>query len=179
MVNFCLKQRSIAFMVGLLVMCLSMSACDTLKQKFIRHKKQGAESATFEPVLEPEEYPSPQSDPKVLYVQHYDLIKAWYNDLVDGLNNKTTARYLHYILMQVTGHITKMEGLVDEQTKLKLITLNSYLDYYKYSLENTWEMRNTSRIQSDLRAFDRYMRDHLRIDHIKGHLVKIAPPSDE
>jgi len=29
-----------------------------------------------------------------------------------------------------------------------------------------------SRIQSDLRAFDRFLRDHLRSDRIQGHFVK-------
>ena len=38
----------------------------------------------------------------------------------------------------------------------------------------SWQARNVSRIQSDLRDFDRFLRDHLRADRIKGHFVKIA-----
>ena len=40
------------------------------------------------------------------------------------------------------------------------------------SLDDSWQVRNVSRIQSDLRAFDRFLRDHLRADRIKGILLQ-------
>jgi len=40
-------------------------------------------------------------------------------------------------------------------------------------LDDSWQVRNVPRIQSDLRAFDRFLRDHLRADRIKGHFVVI------
>ena len=51
-------------MAGLLVFSLSLSSCDTLRQKFTRHKKQGEEDQSIVPVLEPEEYPAPQHNPQ-------------------------------------------------------------------------------------------------------------------
>ena len=45
------------------------------------------------------------------------------------------------------------------------------------SLDDSWQVRNVSRIQSDLRGFDRFMRDHLRADRIKGHFVKAIAAS--
>ena len=62
---------------------------------------------------------------------------------------------------------------------LRQIWLNwpVYLDYYRSSLDNSWQVRNVSRIQSDLRSFDRFLRDHLRADKIKGHFV--PPPEGE
>jgi len=56
-----------------------------------------------------------------------------------------------------------------------LFKLASYLDYYNSSLDQSWQVRNVSRIESDLRAFDRLLRDHLRADRIKGHFIAIKP----
>jgi hypothetical protein len=66
-----------------------------------------------------------------------------------------------------------MERLVDAPTQAKLVKLAGFLDYYSASLSDSWQVRNVSRIQSDLRGFDRFLRDHLRADRIKGHFVKI------
>ena len=65
-----------------------------------------------------------------------------------------------------------MEKLVDAPTQANLVKLAGFLDYYRSSLDDSWHARNVSRIQSDLRAFDRFLRDHLRADRIKGHFVK-------
>ncbi|MBF0512423.1 MAG: hypothetical protein HQL13_08900, partial [Candidatus Omnitrophica bacterium] len=72
----------------------------------------------------------------------------------------------------VINHIDKMKALVDLQTRIKLIKLAGYLDYYRSSLDDSWSVRNISRIQSDLRAFDRYLRDNLRTDKLEGHFLK-------
>ena len=79
---------------------------------------------------------------------------------------------MHYIITQVTNHITQMEKLVDAPTQANLVKLAGFLDYYNSSLDDSWQVRNVSRIQSDLRGFDRFLRDHLRADRIKGHFVK-------
>ncbi|MDE2027238.1 MAG: hypothetical protein KGK03_02180 [Candidatus Omnitrophica bacterium] len=173
MVNFNPGKKLVVLAAGLLVMALSLSSCDTLKEKFIRKPKHEVQS--FTPVLEPEEYPSPELDPKHNYQQHYDLIKAWYRDLWSAIDEKDTSKYVHYIIREVDHHIDQMKALVDEPTRLKLIKLSSYLDYYQSSLEYSWQVRNVSRIQSDLRGFDRYLRDNLRIDRIQGHFIKIMP----
>ena len=93
------------------------------------------------------------------------------------LRIKTTARYTHYIITQVTNHISQMEKLVDAPTQANLVKLAAFLDYYTASLDDSWQMRNVSRIQSDLRAFDRFLRDHLRADRIKGHFVSASSGS--
>jgi len=162
---------------GLLVLSVAFSSCDTLRQKFTRKKKAGEVDQTVQPVLEPEEYPTPQDNPEENYKIHYDLIKAWYKDLWSGIDDKSTSKYLHYIITQVTNHITQMEPLVDAPTKANLVKLASFLDYYASSLNDSWQVRNVSRIESDLREFDRFMRDHLRDDRIKGHFVsKVSAP---
>jgi hypothetical protein len=173
MVDF--NKKAVVVVAGLLVLTLSLSSCDTLKQKFIRKKKGGQEDQGFTPVLEPEEYVGPGMDPKQSYKENYDLIKAWYHDLWTAIEDRDTARYTNYIITQVTNHITQMKALVDEPTQADLVKLSAFLDYYKASLDLPRNTRNIGRIRSDLIGFDRFMRDHLRVDRIKGHFIKTVP----
>jgi hypothetical protein len=174
MVNFNAHKKAVFFIAGTLVLSLSLSSCDTLRQKFTRKKNKAQEEQAFVPVLEPEEYPTLEQNPEENYKEQYALIKAWYNDLWSAIHDKSTARYTHYIISQVTNHITKMEKLVDAPTQADLVKLAGLLDYYTASLDDySWQVRNVSRIESDLRAFDRLLRDHLRADRIKGHFVKL------
>jgi hypothetical protein len=173
MINFNLQRKAVLVITGLLMISLSLSSCDTLRQKFIRKKKQGAEDQAFVPVLVPEEYPTLEENPEENYKEQYGLIKAWYIDLWTAIEEKSSSQYTHYTLQQVTNHITLMEKLVDAPTQANLVKLAGFLDYYKASLDDSWQVRNVPRIQSDLRAFDRFLRDHLRADRIKGHFVVI------
>ena len=173
MVKIIGQRKMVLVIAGLLVFSLSLSSCDTLRKKFTRQKKKGqAEDQTFVPVLEPEEYPAPQLNIQQNYKENYDLIKAWYKDLWTAIDDKSTSKYIHYTISQVTNHIAQMQQLVDVPTQANLAKLAGYLDYYKSSLDSSWQVRNVSRIQSDLRAFDRFLRDHLRVDRIQGHFVK-------
>ena len=179
MVNLNPNKRVFVLIAGLLVLSLGLSSCDTLKQKFTRKKKKGdAEDQAFIPVLVPEEYPEPQYNPELNYKENYGLIKAWYKDLWQAIDDRSTSRYVHYIITQVTNHIAQMEKLVDPPTQAELVKLASFLDYYSKSLDDSWQVRNVTRIQSDLRYFDRYLRDHLRADRIQGHFVAMKPPQE-
>lgn len=173
MVNFSQHKKVVLVIAGLLVLSLGLSSCDTLRKKFTRQKKHGeTEDQNFVPVLEPEEYPAPGLNPELNYKENYEMIKAWYKDLWTAIDDKSSGRYVHYTITQVTNHITQMEKLVDAPTQANLVKLAGFLDYYSFSLDTSWQARNVSRIQSDLRAFDRFLRDHLRADKIKGHFVK-------
>lgn len=174
MLNFNSHRKAFFVVAGLLMMGLTLSSCDTLRQKFIRKKKQGTEDQSFVPVLVPEEYPTLAQDPEANYKEQYGMLKAWYTDLWTAIDDRSTTQYVHYIIGQVINHITLMEQLVDAPTQANLVKLASFLDYYKVSLDDPWQARNVSRIQSDLRAFDRFLRDHLRVDRIQGHFVKSA-----
>ncbi len=171
--NFNQHKKAVLAVAGLLVLSLSLSSCDSLRQKFIRQKKKGqVEDQTFVPVLVPEEYPAPRLNSEHNYKEHYDLIKAWYTDLWTSIDDKNSGKYTHTTITQITNHITQMKQLVDTPTQANLIKLQGFLDYYNASLNDSWQVRNVSRIRSDLMGFDRFLRDHLRADRIKGHFVK-------
>jgi len=173
MVNVNGHKKAIVVIAGLLVLSLSLSSCDSLRQKFTRKKNKAAEEQAFVPVLVPEEYPEPQLNPEFNYKEQYAMVKAWYMDLWEGIDDESTARYLHYIIREINEHITQMQTLVDAPTQAKLAQLESFLDYYKSSLDVSWQARNIMRMKSDLRGFDRFLRDHLRADRIQGHFVKV------
>jgi len=173
MINFHGHKRLMVIIAGLIVVSFTLSSCDTLRQKFTRKKKKGEDEQAFVPVLVPEEYPEPQLNAVQNYKENYDLIKAWYTDLWTAIDDRSTSRYIHYTITQVINHINEMKELVDAPTQANLVKLSHYLDYYSASLQDSWQVRNVSRIQSDLRGFDRFLRDHLRADHIKGHFVSI------
>ena len=176
MINFNQRKQAVLVIAGILVLSLSLSSCDSLRKKFTRQKKKGeVQDQTFVPVLVPEEYPAPQLNPEHNYKEHYALIKAWYQDLWAAIDDKSSARHLHYIIREVNNHITEMQKLVDAPTQANLVKLAGFLNYYNASLDESWSTRNVSRIQSDLRAFDRFLRNHLRADKIKGHFIAKAP----
>lgn len=174
MVHEITHRKSLSLIAGLLAVCLSLTSCESLRKKFTRHPKNvPTEDQAIVPVLQPQEYPSPLFNPEHNYREHYDLIKAFYNDLWTNLEDKTaSAKYSQYAIRQVSAHITEMQKLVDADTQTNLIKLNHFLDYYTTSLGEPEAMRNRSRIESDLRAFDRFLREHLRADRIKGRFVK-------
>lgn len=173
MVNF-KRNNAVVALAGLLMVTLTLSSCDSLRQKFTRKKKKGdVEAQSFVPVLEPQEYPAPEFNPQQNYKGHYALIKAWYTDLWTAIDDKSTPKYIHYILSQITNHIEQMKKLVDEQTQADLVKLAKNLDYYNFSLNESWQVRNVSRIRSDLIQFHRFLLTHLRADKIKGHFVTL------
>ena len=107
--NFNSRKKFVLAIAGLLVLSLGLSSCDSLRQKFTRKKKKGEEEQSFVPVLVPEEYPAPQLNSELNYKENYDLIKAWYKDLWTAIDDKSSARYIHYTISQVNNHITQME----------------------------------------------------------------------
>lgn len=151
---------------------LSCSSCETLKKKFTRKKKAGQNPASeFQPVLEPMEYPAPDKNTKEIYKQHYALIKTWYKDLWSGINERTSDAMVKYSMKQIEEHIEKMRVLLSPKKSADLDGLKAHLVFYKTSLDQQRVSRNYSRIQSDLRAFDRMLRAKFRIDAVTGDLV--------
>ncbi len=175
MVNDIRHRKVLFFIAGILVFSMSLSSCDSLRQKFTRKKRKGEEVQTLVPVLEPEEYPSPGMDPEHNYKEHYDLIKAWYKDLWTAIDDKSTGKYIHYVITQVLNHIDQMKPLVDVPSQAYLTRLAGCLDYFNASIADSWQTRNVGRVRSDLFAFDRLLRDHLRADRLKGHFIKSMP----
>ncbi len=166
------NKHGVIAMIAILILSVSLSACEPLRKKFTRQKKKDlSESADFIPVLEPQEYPAPENNPELNYKQNYYLVKAWYKDLWTVLEEKGSDKQAHYTLKQIKGHIDEMRSLVVPEKQAALDKLSGLLGYYNSSLESPAPLRNQSRIQSDLRAFDRQLRNQCRADKLKGYFV--------
>ena len=157
--NFIRCRKLIVGIAAVLVMSVSLSACETLRKKFTRQKKKDqSEERDFTPVLEPQEYPAPENNPVENYKQHYALVKAWYRDLWTALDEKESEKKTAHTLKQIYGHIDEMQKLIVPSKQGDFVKLRDLLKYYGDSLNSPRPLRNISRIQSDLRAFDRHLR---------------------
>ena len=172
--NFIRCRKLVVSVAAVLAMSLSLSACEPLRKKFTRQKKKDkSEERDFVPVLEPQEYPAPENNPVENYKQHYALVKAWYKDLWTALEEKWSDKKIEYTLKQIYGHIEEMQKLVVPSKQGEFVHLRNLLKYYDCSLNGPLPLRNTARIQSDLRAFDRQLRQ-MNADKEKGSFVPAA-----
>jgi hypothetical protein len=165
------NRKMFMMLLGLLIITTCFSSCDSLRKKFVRQKKQSQESQQFIPVLQPEEYIVPEKNTVEMYKQHYMLIKAWYADLWVGVTDKNADNMVKTSIKQINDHIEQMKVLLKSEKSSGLDQLGGLLKYYQSSLSESRMVRNYSRIQSDLRAFDRKLRGEFRVEKIKGSLV--------
>ncbi|MBI3602263.1 MAG: hypothetical protein HY209_05155 [Candidatus Omnitrophica bacterium] len=172
MVKRFLNRKILMTVAVVLVASVSLSACDTLRKKFTRQKKQDqSQSPDFIPVLEPQDYPAPENNPVENYKLHYALIKAWYKDLWTAIDDKNSDKMVKNSIKQILDHIAQMKPSLKTQKAQGLNQLADLLKYYNTSLNDPRPMRNYARIESDLRAFDRMLRDRFRDDHVKGDFI--------
>ncbi|MBF0490894.1 MAG: hypothetical protein HQL15_09870 [Candidatus Omnitrophica bacterium] len=171
MAKYVLNRRMLMTFAAMLVVTLSLSSCETLKKKFTRKKKANQmESAEFQPVLEPQDYPAPEHNSVEIYKSHYALIKVWYHDLWSGVSERGNDGGVSYAIKQTLDHIEQMKAMLKPEKAAGLTQLAGLLKFYQASLDQPRPVRNYSRIQSDLRAFDRMLRDQYRLDVIKRAL---------
>ncbi len=167
-----LNRSMLVNVVLMLIVVLGLSSCESFRKKFIRHKKEGTNPASeAQPILQPQEYPAPENNVPELYKQHYALIKVWYKDLWTGIEEKNTDSSVRYGIKQINEHLEEMKKLLKPEKVADLNTLSNLLNFYQTSLDQPRMARNYSRIQSDLRAFDRLLRKEFRQDAVKEDLV--------
>ncbi len=175
MVRRLLNTNMLIAITVVLVMSMSFSSCDPLRKKFTRQKKKGqVEDTGFIPVLEPEEYAAPNSDPAESYKDQYVMVKVWYKDLWSALDDKSPDKRVRSTLDQVYGHLEEMNKLVNEEKRAELARLKELLAYYDNAMNMPKHMRNVSRIQSDLRAFHRLLNSKLAPSKVKKDLVAVV-----
>ncbi len=177
MVNCVQQRRVMVGMVLLVALSVSLSACEPLRKKFIRQKKKdAAENKDFIPVLEPQEYPAPENDPQNNYKDHYAMVKVWYKDLwtaIEVRDKEQNDRKEKYTLTQLTNHLDEMRKLLVPEQQVQIDQLASLLKYYTEALQQSPQMRNYARIQSDLRAFYHLLLK-LNANKLQGSFVQAS-----
>ncbi len=171
MIKSLFNRQMLMTFAMLTVVTLTLSSCETLRKKFTRKKKASQiESVEFQPVLEPQEYVAPERNPSEMYKQHYALVKSWYRDLWAGVSERGDDASVKYALKQVFDRLEQMKLLLKTNKAKDIDRLAELLKFYQTSLAQPRAMRNYSRIQSDLRAFDRMLRGQFRVDVVKPEL---------
>lgn len=172
MVKHFLNRRMIFSIGMMLVVCLGTASCESLRKKFTRHKKQDqVQSIEFQPILEPQEYPTPESNPEFNYKQHYALVKAWYKDLWVGIDEQNSDSSVKYGIKQILDHLEQMKLLLKPEKSSGVNKVEDLLKFYLSSLDQVRIQRNYARIRSDLLAFDRILRNQFRVDVVKKDFV--------
>ncbi len=161
-----------------LVLCLTFvsTGCEPLRKKFTRKKKKSqVEDVRMQPVLEPEEYPDPTTDPMANYKDHYALVKVFYRDLWLPLQEHRTVKNSYFAYNQVMQHLDEMRKMIKPEFQGNLDKLKATLAYYEESLKVEPAFRNRGRIESDLREFDRQLRRSFKPDLMKDSLIAPTP----
>jgi hypothetical protein len=171
MMKSLLNRNLLMTVVLMLMVTVSLSSCETLRKKFTRHKKEGDQIKEEDAVLEPQDYPAPEHNPPEIYKQHYALIKSWYKDLWGGISERGTDGTVRYAIKQIVDQLELMKVLLKPEKAMGIDKLENLLMFYKTSLDQPRNVRNYSRIQSDLRQFDRELRGEYRFDVVKGDLA--------
>jgi hypothetical protein len=167
------NPKLIATVAIMLVTVMSLSSCEPLRKKFSRKKKQAeVTSDAFQPVLEPQEYEAPERNVGEIYKQHYAMVKVWYKDLWAGVNEGASEKTVRYAIKQINERLEEMKVVLRYEKAKGVSKLQNLLEFYKTSLDQPLQVRNYSRVQSDLREFDRVLRREYGYDKVKDDLVQ-------
>ncbi len=164
-----MRHDTLRLLVLLLIVSLSVTACEPLRKKFRRKKKEEKQDTQFVPVLAPEEYATPEFDPLGEYRHRYNLWNLWYDDFMTGLEEDGSNKRQQYLLGQMAVQLEEMGKLLpgDLQAQLEdhrknLQDLQSYVSS---------PMRNTIIIKNKINAVNAQVRGKFSPDEVKDKLL--------
>lgn len=166
------NRRLLCAITALLCVSVVLTGCEPLRKKFTRKKKASQiENDKFIPVLEPQEYPTPEENPEENYKQHYAMVRVFHKDLMTSVQEKARVKRSSYAYNQVMDHLNQMKSLLIEEKKGEIEKLERILDYYKQTLEESPHSRNVARLNSDLRAFYHQLLTKCKADKMRGSFI--------
>lgn len=165
-------NRSFNLMIiAILAITVLCSGCEPLRKKFTRKKKAQVEDKGMAPVLEPQEYPTPEENPEANYQLHYTMVQVFYKELWNGIGEDLTEKNIRFNLDQVTKHLTEMKNMLVAEKQVEVTKLEQLLSYYQETLSQNRVFRNKARIESDLRAFHRQLIGACKPAKMQGYFI--------
>ena len=144
----------------------ALSGCAGLRKKFIRQKK-AARQEKFIPVLEPVEYQARYKMPAERYKKAYGLWKVWVMELDGIIDRGGTDKRSQYAIEQLIAQCESMGQLLQESKRSVMEEYMGKAYSVKAQFEKPESMRNRYRVESDLRAHTRGVREDLSPDAVK------------
>ena len=157
----------------MLVLAIAAGGCSTLKKKFTRQKKKGAqEEESFVPVLVPEEYPTKVETPEMTYKHHYFLWQVWEKEFLTALTEESSPKRLRYMLAQLIVQAEGMAQVLNEEKRIGLSKALKNLQDAHEELERPEATRNESAIRGKVNAASKIIRKDYKVTAVQGSFVQ-------
>ena len=171
-----IQQQLIKTIAVVLCIMVFASGCEPLRKKFTRKKKgTPTEDVGMIPVLEPQEYPTPDENPTLNYQQHYAMVKVFYKDLGLMVTDQRSAKNAQYVLDRVEEHLVQMKATLKQDKRGLVDQLTGYLSSYREAVNVQPHLRNRTKIEADLRRFHRVFIKECKPNQLKGSFVDAVP----
>ena len=153
--------------IFILVVTVGFSGCENLQKKFRRKKKNDTEMSNFVPVLVPEDYVNKDNSFEEKYKFHYNLLKVWYKDIYAAIEGKMPDKRQRNTLREIINQIEIMQSSLNDEKAAVMGSLKARLEKLDPLFDESVQLRNYSRITSELRQVEKVLRHEFKPDHVK------------
>ncbi len=160
-----------AFGVVLVIMfCMSLEGCTSVRRKFVRKKKNVQEEEVI-PVLNPIDYPPPVLTSMDRYQQFYDMFRIWQKDILMTLDERPSDKQILYKLSQMAVQMEGMKGLIKGEALNYLKTAISEYEGILAAYEKPAAFRSAVVIKGRVKKVGDMVLRNLKSDLIKKDLI--------
>jgi len=112
-------MRKIIQILVLVIFVFQLCACEAFVRKFTR-KKKTSEIKPEEMVLSPQEYEPPQTTKEEKYRQYFLYWRAWHDELLDALSDKTNRKKQLSSADEAIKNLADIRPLLSEKKQAQL-----------------------------------------------------------
>ncbi|MBF0483241.1 MAG: hypothetical protein HQL25_00900 [Candidatus Omnitrophica bacterium] len=163
-------RRQFIIIILLAAFCLTAAGCETLRKKFVRNKKEAAES-TVEPILDPIDYPAKQYDPIEKYKYHYSMFQVWSKEISQNFTSSMNVYRQKYLCSQVIEQLQLMSEMLNAGKKEKLVGAISMLEKNSAKLDNPIAMANLNSVATDFERNFKIVRVDFKPKMVEKEIV--------
>ncbi|HLD69468.1 MAG TPA: hypothetical protein VJA17_01770 [Candidatus Omnitrophota bacterium] len=139
---------------------LSLMACEPLRKKFTRKKKEDAKE-NFIPVLDPINYPPAFVTAEEKYKHHYSLWNVWQKELLQALDRDESEKRLEYLMGQLEMNLDSMRKWVEASKQEEINARLSDYVQIKKEMDKPEAMRNVYSLKRKIQLNVKKVRDTL------------------